>query len=69
MDHAPRDWHDVLEHHDFELDRRYRAALINEGIYYFPLPAKQGSVSAAHSEADISETLAATSRAIASVWK
>jgi glutamate-1-semialdehyde 2,1-aminomutase len=69
MGHAPGDWHDVLEHHDFELDRQYRAALIKEGIYYFPLPAKQGSVSAAHTEADISETLAATARAIASVWK
>lgn len=69
MDHAPIDWHDVLEHHDFELDRQYRAALIKEGIYYFPLPAKQGSVSAAHTDADISETLAATARTISSVWK
>lgn len=64
MDHAPVDWHDILEHHDFELDRRYRAELIKEGIYHFPLPAKQGSVSAAHSEADIQETLAANSRVI-----
>lgn len=58
MDHSPVDWHDILEHHDFDLDRRYRAELIKEGIYHFPLPAKQGSVSAAHSESDIEETLA-----------
>ncbi|CAN5394098.1 glutamate-1-semialdehyde 2,1-aminomutase [soil metagenome] len=62
MDHAPRDWHDVLEHHDFDLDRRYRAGLIAEGIYHFPIPAKQGSVSAAHTDADIDETLEATRR-------
>jgi len=31
--------------------------LITEGIYHFPLAAKQGSVSAAHTDADIEETL------------
>ena len=62
MDHAPQDWHDVLEHHAFDFDRRYRAALIAEGIYHFPMPAKQGSISAAHTEEDIVETLAATRR-------
>ena len=69
MDHAPTDWHDVLEHHDFELDRRYRAALIAEGIYHFPLAAKQGSVSAAHSDSDIEETLAVTSRVMTALRK
>jgi glutamate-1-semialdehyde 2,1-aminomutase len=64
MDHAPTDWHDILEHHDFERDRKYRAALINEGIYHFPVPAKQGSISAAHSKEDIEETLAANARVI-----
>lgn len=60
MDHAPVDWHDILAHHDFERDRKYRAALIAEGVYHFPLAAKQGSISAAHSEEDIAQTLEAT---------
>jgi glutamate-1-semialdehyde 2,1-aminomutase len=41
-------------------DLRYRRNLIERGIYYFPLPTKQGSISAAHTEADIDRTLAAT---------
>jgi glutamate-1-semialdehyde 2,1-aminomutase len=57
MDHVPPDWHDLLEHHDFDLDKRYRLALIDRGIYHFPLPCKQGSISAAHTEADIDRTL------------
>ena len=65
MAHAPVDWHDILEHHDFAFDRRYRAALIAEGIYQFPLAAKQGSVSAAHTGQDILDTLAATRKALA----
>ena len=60
MDHVPVDWHDILEHHDFEFDRRYRVALINHGVYHFPLPCKQGSISAAHSEEIIDETLERT---------
>jgi glutamate-1-semialdehyde 2,1-aminomutase len=60
MDHAPRDWHDIAEHHDMALDTRYRQALIAQGIYHFPLPTKQGSISAAHTEADIDETLKIT---------
>lgn len=67
MDHAPRDWHDILEHHDFAQDHAYRAALISEGIYHFPVAAKQGSISAAHTEEDIDETLAASLRAIKSL--
>lgn len=60
MDHVPVDWHDLLAHHDFEYDKKYRAALIGNGIYHFPLPVKQGSVSAAHTDADIERTLAVT---------
>ena len=60
MDHAPVDWHDILAHHDFDYDKRYRRALIERGIYHFPLPCKQGSVSAAHSDADIDHTLSVT---------
>ncbi len=59
MDHAPKDWHDVLEQHDFALDSRLRLGVIGEGIYCFPLPCKQLSVSAAHTEADIRQTLEA----------
>jgi glutamate-1-semialdehyde 2,1-aminomutase len=64
MDHAPRDWHDVLAHHDFEFDRRFRAALIERGIYHFPLPCKQGSVSAAHTDEDIDRTLNAAQEVV-----
>jgi glutamate-1-semialdehyde 2,1-aminomutase len=60
MDHAPRDWHDIAEHHDMERDVQYRCALIEQGIYNFPLATKQGSISAAHTEADIDRTIEAT---------
>ena len=60
MDHAPIDWHDIAAHHDMERDLRYRRALIAHGVYHFPLPTKQGSISAAHTESDIDETLAIT---------
>ena len=60
MDHAPVDWHDIAEHHDFALDEQYRRALIEKGIYHFPLATKQGSISFAHSQADIDETLSKT---------
>jgi glutamate-1-semialdehyde 2,1-aminomutase len=59
-DHAPVDWHDVAEHHDFDFDTRYRSALIERGIYHFPLATKQGSISLAHTEADVDETLSRT---------
>lgn len=60
MNHAPRDWHDIAEHHDMARDTRYRCALIEQGVYKFPLPTKQASISTAHSDADIEETLQAT---------
>lgn len=60
MDHAPVDFHDILEHHDFEFDGRYRKALIEKGVFHFPLPIKQGSISFAHTEEDIELTLNAT---------
>ncbi|MBT4136880.1 MAG: aminotransferase class III-fold pyridoxal phosphate-dependent enzyme, partial [Candidatus Latescibacteria bacterium] len=58
--HAPVDWHDVAEHHDFALDERYRKALIAQSIYHFPLATKQGSISLAHTNADIDLTLEKT---------
>jgi glutamate-1-semialdehyde 2,1-aminomutase len=59
-DHVPTDWHDLMASHDFALDKRYRRALIERGIYHFPLPCKQGSVSAAHTDEDIARTLEVT---------
>ena len=64
MDHAPVDWHDIAANHDFELDRKYRRALIERGIYQFPQPCKQGSVSAAHSDQDIDRTLEIAARVV-----
>ncbi len=43
-----------------DLDVRYRQALIERGIYHFPLPTKQGSISAMHTDEDIDLTLEAT---------
>jgi glutamate-1-semialdehyde 2,1-aminomutase len=63
-DHVPVDWHDLKASHDFELDRRYRLALIDRGIYHFPLPTKQGSISAAHTEQDVDLTLERTHDAL-----
>ncbi|MBY0523482.1 MAG: aspartate aminotransferase family protein [Gemmataceae bacterium] len=64
MDHLPADWHGLAEHHDMAMDLKYRKALIEKGIYHFPLPTKQGSISAAHTEADVDRTLEATSEVL-----
>ncbi len=57
MDHAPLDFHDIAAHHDFDFDKKYRLGLIENGIFNFPLPIKQGSISFAHSVQDIEETV------------
>ncbi|HAF21981.1 MAG TPA: aspartate aminotransferase family protein [Blastocatellia bacterium] len=57
MDHAPQDWHDLAENHDFEADGKWRRALIDRGVYIFPEATKQCSISATHTEADIAFTL------------
>jgi glutamate-1-semialdehyde 2,1-aminomutase len=57
MDHLPNDWHDIATHHDFDFDTEFRRMLVQRGIYVFPLATKQWSVSAAHSKADVEETL------------
>ena len=64
MDHAPISWTDVAKHHDMEFDKRYRLALADEGVFQFPLATKQGSISTAHTNADVDETIAAVKRAI-----
>lgn len=64
MDHAPVDYHDIATNHDFEFDKLYRRLLIDEGVFNFPLPVKQGSISFAHTVSDIEQTLDATSRVL-----
>ena len=56
----PHDLHDILLHHDFSFDIRYRKALIEKSIYHFPVACKQGSVSYAHTKEDIGKTLEVT---------
>ena len=68
MDHAPRDFHDIAIHHNFTLDKTYRLKLIEAGIFIFPLPVKQGSISFAHSISDIEETLDKTRSIVQSVF-
>jgi len=64
MDHAPVNWWDLASSHDFGFDAKFRRELIERGIYNFPLPTKQGSISYAHSEEDIDLTLAANDAAL-----
>lgn len=64
MDHKPLNYHDVLTNHNFDLDIKYRKLLIDNGIFNFPAPIKQGSISFAHSLADIEKTLEVTERVI-----
>jgi glutamate-1-semialdehyde 2,1-aminomutase len=59
MDHVPRDWHDLAANHDFAFDNALRQRLIESGIYFFPLAVKQCSLSAAHTRADVDETIGA----------
>jgi glutamate-1-semialdehyde 2,1-aminomutase len=66
MDHSPVDWHDIAVHHLFTADEAMRFDLIDRGIYMFPLAAKQGSISAAHSEQEIARTLEAWDAVLAS---
>ena len=68
-DKEPKDWWDVLEFHDAAFDLRYRRALIEMGIYHFPVMAKQGSMSFSHSEADIAKTLEATDAVLGEITK
>ena len=60
MNRAPTNWWELVTGHDSDFDLRYRTALIERGVYHFPLPTKQGSISFAHSEGDIDATLEAT---------
>lgn len=57
MDHCPVDWHDLATHHNFSLDEQLRRKLIKRGVYFFPVAAKQCSISFAHASEDIAITL------------
>jgi glutamate-1-semialdehyde 2,1-aminomutase len=67
MAHSPVDFHDMLEHHDFETDVALRRALIKLGVFLVPIATKQCSISAAHTMEDIEQTLALFERAVRSV--
>jgi glutamate-1-semialdehyde 2,1-aminomutase len=67
MENIPADLHDILSHHDFEFDLRLRKAWIENGIYQIPIACKQGSVSYAHSEDDIEETISKTRKILATI--
>lgn len=69
MDHAPVDFHDVAHNHDFAFDKSYRYQLIQQGIFNFPLPIKQGSLSYAHTVVDIEETLDKTKKVCDALMK
>ena len=64
MDHLPVDWHDLASHHDFERDARMRQSLIAQGIFFFPVPIKQASISSAHTPEHVDRTLAAIEKAL-----
>lgn len=68
MPRVPVDFHDIMEHHDFERDVELRRALTELGVFIVPIATKQWSISAAHTAEDISFTLAQFERAVASVW-
>jgi glutamate-1-semialdehyde 2,1-aminomutase len=60
MDHEPQDWRDIACNADLDRDLAYRRALIENGVFHFPVPTKQGSISFAHSAQDIDRTLEIT---------
>jgi glutamate-1-semialdehyde 2,1-aminomutase len=69
MDRAPLNWWEIATGHDMKFDAEYRAALIGQGIYNFPLATKQGSISCAHTVADIDRTLEITEEVVGGLTK
>lgn len=64
MDHLPVDWHDLAKHHNSALDAALRKELLERGVYYFQLPMKQCSLSAAHTLEDVDLTLKAVEESL-----
>ena len=67
MDHCPKDWHDLAAHHDAAQDGRMRQELIERGVYFFPLPMKQCSISFAHTQEDVEVTLQEVQNTLSSI--
>jgi len=67
MDHAPVDFHDLAKSHDARFDLAWRRALIERGIYQFPLPNKQASLSYAHTLDDVAQTVDAVAAVMSSL--
>jgi glutamate-1-semialdehyde 2,1-aminomutase len=65
MDRLPTCWWEIVTGHEMAADKALRLSLIQRGIYQIPIPAKQASISFAHSESDIARTLEATDEAVA----
>jgi glutamate-1-semialdehyde 2,1-aminomutase len=64
MPRTPRDLHEIVEQHDFRKDVDLRRALIEEGVFFFPIATKQCSISAAHTDEDIDFTLEKLERVV-----
>ena len=64
MDHEPTSWSAIARNNDAGRDVRYRKALIENGVFHFPVTTKQGSISFAHTQADIDETLSITEKVL-----
>ncbi|MEX2534579.1 MAG: aspartate aminotransferase family protein [Trueperaceae bacterium] len=64
MEGQPENWLKIAREHDMDKDREYRRRLIDRGIFHFPIPTKQGSISFAHKETDITETLEITEEVV-----
>lgn len=64
MDRLPAHWWDIATRHDSAADKALRLSLIQRGIYQIPIPAKQASISFAHTDEDIARTLDATEEAV-----
>lgn len=67
MDHAPESWRDIVLHNDHDKDQKYRRALVERGILQFPVASKQGSISFAHTQQDIDQTLQVTEDVVRSL--
>lgn len=67
MDHLPADWHDLAGNNDAAIDGLLRRELLEHGVYYFQLPMKQCSLSAAHTMEDVHHTLRAVEKSLVAI--
>lgn len=64
MDRTPANWWEIATGHDAVADKALRLLLIQRGIYQIPIPAKQASLSFAHSDEDLARTVGAFDDAV-----